>query len=446
VDDAAFVRRSSVTIERSEASMHLLLVGMNHRSASLDDRESLALEPEAAVRVLSSVLAETTVLESVVLSTCNRTEFYAAAADTVTARQALRAAVAEVKGADLLAPADSLYEREDSDAVQHLFRVASGLDSMVLGESEILSQVKDAYLLARGAGATGLWLDRLFESALRAGKRARTETAIGSGVTSVASAACELARRHMEQLAGRKVLVIGAGETSRLAATHLARQCPDSITVVNRTDERAQALADEIGASALPFNRLDEAIADVDLVVSATRASVALLTTRAVRTAMAGRTSRPLVVIDLAVPRDVEPDVAAVPGVILHTIDAIQSVVDLSLARRAGEVPLVETIVQEEAAKFDAWRRALDATPVLRDLRDHFERVRVEELERALHNVSGEERERAERLTRALCNRLLHLPTVRLKDADPASDEGASRLRAARELFALEARKAGHVH
>jgi glutamyl-tRNA reductase len=424
--------------------MHLLVVGMNHRTASLAERESLALAQDAAHGVLAEASRRDPIREALVISTCNRTEFYLATEDPDGAVAALRAAVERVKGADLLPPGPSIYRLDDAAAIRHAFRVACGLDSMVLGEAQILSQLKDAYATAREAGAAGPVLDRLFESAFRAGKRARAETSIGAGVVSIASAACELARQGLRSLDALRVVVVGAGETSRLAAKHLARHCPGGVTVVNRTFARAEALASELGTAAQPFERLTAAVAAADLVVTATTAPTAILSAAQVRDAMATRTNRPLLIIDLAVPRDVEPDVASVASVTLHPIDAIQTVVDRTLATRASEVPRVETIVDEEAAKYEAWRRGFEASPIVRDLREHFERMRSEEIDRQLANVSAEERARAERLTKALVNRLLHLPTVRLKDADPASDEGVWRLRAARELFALDGGRADH--
>jgi len=337
--------------------MHLLLVGMDHHTAPLAEREALALGEVEARAVLERATACPEIRESVVLSTCNRTEFYMAADDDAAARRALRAVVEATRGLDLLAPASSLYERTDASAVTHLFRVASGLESMIVGEPQILSQVKDAHAQARSAGATGTWLNRLFESALRTGKRARAETAIGVGVVSVASAACELARRHIDRLEERSVLVIGVGETSRITATHVTHYSP-RVTIANRTLDRARALADQIGASAIALDDLPNALAAADLVFSATSAPHAIVTTEAVRRAMAGRADRKMVVVDVAVPRDVDADVSAIPGVVLHTIDDIQGVVDRNLAMRAGEVPRVERVIADEAARFDAWGRA----------------------------------------------------------------------------------------
>jgi glutamyl-tRNA reductase len=330
---------------------------MDHHTAPLAEREALALGDVEARAVLERATACPEIRESVVLSTCNRTEFYVAADDIAAARRALRGVVEAARGLDLLAPTSSLYERADALAVTHLFRVASGIESMIVGEPQILSQVKDAHADARRGGATGPWLDRLFESALRTGKRARAETAIGVGVVSIASAACELARRHIDRLDERSVLVIGVGETSRIAATHVAHYSP-RVTIANRTLDRARALADQIGASAIGLDDLPNALASADLVFTATSAPHPIVTTEAVRRAMAGRANRKMVVVDVAVPRDVDADVRAVPGVVLHTIDDIKSVVDHNLAMRAGEVPRVEHVIADEAARFEAWGRA----------------------------------------------------------------------------------------
>ena len=270
--------------------MHLLLLGVNHRTASLRERESLALDRDQTSRVLAAVLGQGAADEAFVLSTCNRTEFYLSTTDPSRAASGIDAAVRDVKDAALSLGDGTTYQHTNGAAVRHLLRVATGLDSMVLGEPQILSQMKDAFGLARDQGATGTLLDRLIETALRTGKRARAETAIGAGVVSVASAACELARRHMPSLDGRRVVVIGAGETGRLAAQHLARYCPGGVTIVNRSATRA---ADGRRASSAPPSRplseVGAAVADADLVISATSAPGTILTADAVREAMAAR-------------------------------------------------------------------------------------------------------------------------------------------------------------
>jgi glutamyl-tRNA reductase len=417
--------------------MNLLLIGVNHQTAGLAARERLAFDPSEMVDVLADARHDGTVREVVLLSTCNRTEFYVVTPDVAAADERLRDAVLRARRCDLLAAGPHRYVRADREVAEHLFRVAASLDSMVLGDVQILGQVKDAYAVARDAGAAGPVLDRLFACALHTGKRARAETAIGAGTVSIPGVAVETAARGLGELAGRHVLVIGAGETARLAARHAAEARPASLTIVNRSRDRAVSLASEVGGEPLPLGAVAEAIARADVVLSATRASVPVIRRAEVEMAMMIRADRPLWIMDLAVPRDAEPDVAEVPGVVLHAVDDLRATLDRHLATRTAQVPAVERIVADEATRFEAWMRSLGSTSTLVALRDHFERVRKDELERALPCATAEERARAERLTRALVNRLLHVPTLRLKDADPTSFTGRLRLEAVQELFAL---------
>jgi glutamyl-tRNA reductase len=417
--------------------MNLLLIGVNHQTAGLAARERLAFAPTEMVEVLAHARRHACVCEAVLLSTCNRTEFYVVATDVAAAEQQLRDAVLRARALDLLAAGPHRYVRTGADVAEHLFRVAASLDSLVLGDVQILGQVKDAYAVAREAGAAGPVLDRLFECALHAGKRARAETAIGVGTVSIPAVAVETAAMGLCGLEDRHVVVLGAGETARLAALHAAQCGPASLTIVNRGPERGQALAVEVGGDALPLGAIGEAIARADVVFAATRAPVPVITRAHVEAAMRTRPGRPLWLMDLAVPRDIEAAATDVPGVVLHAIDDLRVTLDQHLATRTAQVPRVEQIVSEEAARFAGWMRSLGSTSTLVALRDHFERVRRDELERALACASADERARAERLTRALINRLLHVPTLRLKDADPASLTGRSRLEAVQDLFAL---------
>ena len=398
--------------------MTLFLLGVNHRTAGLADREALALAPSEVFEMLSRFTRRGVLRESLVLSTCNRTEVYAAASEITGAEQHVRDAILRMRTRDLLAPGPHRYLVSGPAVADHLFRVACGLDSMVLGDVQILGQVKDAYTLARQVGSTGVLLDRLFEAALHAGKRARGETLIGTGHVSMSSAAVDMAAARAGGLAGRRVLVIGAGETARLAALHAAEHKPETL-----------------GVPAM--------LHDADVVISATRAPCTVLQAADVRTAMAARPARPLLLLDLAMPRDIETTAGEIPGVTLRTLDTIQAVVGQALAISTAEVPRVEAIAAEEAERFAGWMRSLGATPTLVALREHFERIRVEELERGLRHASADERDRAERLTRVLVNRLLHVPMLRLKDADPTSADGQLWLKAARELFALGGTGAG---
>jgi glutamyl-tRNA reductase len=419
--------------------MHLLLVGVNHRTAALEERESLAFACADARALLARLSGAVGIDEVALLSTCNRTEFYIASTDLPAAETALREAVVSAGRRDLLGDPARRYRLEDTEAATHLFRVACGLDSMVLGDVQILGQVKEAHQRARGMETSGPLLDRLFETALHAGKRSRGESGIGAGTVSISSAAVDLAIRHSGPLTGKRIVILGAGDTARLAALHVRAQDPGSIVVVNRSGERGDRLAAEVDGRSTALDRLADEIRDADIVFSATRAPGAIVSAALLAAALADRPTQPLLIFDLAVPRDVEPAAAWVPGVVLRTLDDVQTVVDARLAERLAQVPIVDRIVTDEVAKFSCWLRGLGATPTVVALRDHFERIRLEEVDRLLSQASAEERVRADRLTRALVNRLLHAPTIRLKDADPASDDGRWRLQAARELFALDA-------
>lgn len=419
-----------------EGDMHLLLVGMNHRTAGLDQREALAFTRDERL-VAHRRLAEGGCAEALIVATCNRTEFYVVHRDLELADAGVRDVVRRLRGADLLAPGALRYAAVDTAAGRHLFRVASGLDSMVLGDAQILGQIKEAVALGREAGTVGPLLDRLFDRALRAGKRARAETWVSGGIVSVASAAVELLRTELTSLSTLRVLVVGAGETARLVARQLVHARPAGVLIANRTLEAAEQLAASIGGQAIALSGVAEALASVDAVVSATRAPRFVVSAADVAAAMRHRMSRRLVLVDLAVPRDIDPAAAQTPGVALHAIDAVQRVVDATLSRRMAAVPRVERLVDDELMRFESWRRSRAVTPLVLELRAHFEQVRIEELSRLLKHAPADERARAERLTQALVNRLLHVPTVSLKDADPASDAGQSRLHAARDLFAL---------
>ena len=428
-----FMDRWRVSVEAKS----LLLYGVNHRSANVAQREALAFTHDECARVLVDVAGARPGDEALVLATCNRTECYMVSDDPEAAYARLRTAVLRVRDADLMAPGAHLYASRDSDAVRHLFRVATGLDSMVLGDVQVLGQVKHAYALAQEAGTAGRVIERLLARALHTGKRSRRETAVGTGAVSVGSAVVELLRHELGSLVHRYVLVIGAGKTGRLIARHLVAQDAAHVTVTNRSDAAAETLAAEVRGRVLPLDQLRRGLLVADAVTTATSADVPLIEAALARDVMESRQQRPLLIVDVAVPRNVEPSVAYLPGVTLRDIDSLQTIVDRGLTLRLAAVPHVERIVEEEVQRFEVWRRGLAAAPVVRELRDHFERVRLEELDRMLKHTTGAERDRAERLTRTLVNRLLHVPTVALKDLDPVSDAGRSRLQAARELFAL---------
>ncbi len=417
------------------SSVELVLLGVSHKTSKVEAREGFGfgvLEARAVLEQRGDALPE-----ALILSTCNRVELYAFSSDPDRALARLHELMRDKKGSDPLEAPNLLTEARGEQAATHLMRVAAGLDSMVLGEGQILSQVKEAWELARSADSVRPRLDRLLSTATHAGKRARSETSIGAGAVSVASATVALATRVFGDLAERRVLVVGAGQTGRLAARHFSKKRPLELLVANRGLQRAEAVAREVGGRAVPLGELIEALAGVDVAVFATSSPSHLVTAEATARAMRHRGKRPLVLLDIAVPRDVDPAVAANENVFLHSVDALRSVVDRSLARRRGEVERVETIIREESDKLSEWLRGRDAAPVLRKLHEHFERVRVAELEKNLKQFPEAERERVDRVTRSIVHKLLQLPTSRLKDADHDSAAGLGRLEAARQLFAL---------
>jgi glutamyl-tRNA reductase len=405
--------------------MSVVLVGISHHQAPVELRERAALDPERA-RDLALTLAGQRG-EAVCLSTCNRTELYLAEESPDAAERKAEAALLALE--EELGP--SLYRLRDEAAALHLFRVAAGLDSMVPGEGEILGQVRGAH----EAGATGPILDRLFRDALHAGKKARTETAIGESPASVSSAAAALAEQVFGELRGRTVLVIGAGEAGELAIKSLRARGAAIAFVANRTHERADELTRQFGGAPLSLDSVADSLQDVDVVLSSTASPGWTLARDEVARALHPRKGRPLFLIDLAVPRDLDPAIHELDGCYLYDIDDLEAVVAETLAGRRREAERAETIVADEAERFREWQASLDVVPAIASLRARAEEIREAELERA--KLSGAERRAAESVTAAVLNKLLHLPTIRMKQAAAAAD-GVIYADAVRHLFGLE--------
>ena len=405
--------------------MTIVLVGISHHQAPVELRERAALDSERAGELARRLAGDEA--EAVCLSTCNRTELYLAAGSGDEAEHRAEAALLALE--EELGPA--LYRLRDEAAALHLFRVAAGLDSMVPGEGEILGQVRAAH----GAGAAGPILDRLFRQALHAGKKARTETAIGESPASVSSAAAALAEQVFGDLHGRAVLVVGAGETGELAVKSLVARGATIAFVANRTVERAQDLTRRFGGTALPLEDVGRNLRHADVVLSSTSSPGWMLTREQVERTLHDRKGRPLFLIDLAVPRDLDPAIHELDGCYLYDIDDLEAVVAETLAGRRREGERAETIVAAEADRFSDWQASLDVVPAIASLRAHAEEIRAAELERA--KLSGAERRAAESVTAAVLNKLLHLPTIRMKQAAAAAD-GVIYADAVRHLFGLE--------
>ncbi|MGO1542239.1 MAG: glutamyl-tRNA reductase [Luteimonas sp.] len=394
--------------------MSLIALGINHRSAPVALRERVAFAGEALPRALAELRGLPQVREAALLSTCNRTELYAVTADDGEGLADWLATRPE--GGDLHA---YLYRHRDGDAVRHLFRVATGLDSLVLGEPQILGQVKEAWATARGAGALGNQLDRLFQHAFVTAKRARSETRIGNSPVSVASVAVRLAQESFARIEDSSVLLVGAGETIELAARHLAQAKVKRLLVANRTLAHAQELASRHGGVALPLEEIDRHLAQADVVFSATASRTPVLLATQVEAALRARRHRPMLLLDLAVPRDIEPEVAGLKDAYLYTVDDLERSVEDNRQSRREAADAAESIVELQVARY---AEALAAGPMnepLRRLRAHGEKARAEALEKARRQLAaGHDPETViERLAHGLTNRLLHVPTAAVREA-----------------------------
>jgi glutamyl-tRNA reductase len=405
--------------------MSVVLVGISHHEAPVELRERAALDTARAARLAAQLAGDDG--EAVCLSTCNRTELYLARDSADEAEQRAEAALLALE--EELGPA--LYRLRDEAAALHLFRVAAGLDSMVPGEGEILGQVR----AARDAGTMGPILDRLFRQALHSGRKARTETAIGESPASISAAAAVLAEQVFGDLRGREVLVVGAGKVGEQAVRNFVSRGATIAFVANRTTDRAAELTQRFGGEAIPLDRVDAELERADVVLSSTSAPGWVLTKDEVERAVPLRKGRPLFLIDLAVPRDLDPAIHELDGCYLYDIDDLEAVVEETLAGRRREAERAEAIVAEEADRFRVWHASLEVVPAIASLRARAEEIRKAELRRA--KLSDAERQAAESVTAAVLNKLLHLPTVRMKQAAAAAD-GVLYADAVRHLFGLE--------
>ena len=406
--------------------MKLTLTGVSHHKAPIELRERVALDRDACV-----ALAERLGGEAVVLSTCNRTELYLvqdAHADELAVRTLTE--LAGDRGDELGA---ALYRLRDEAAALHLFRVAAGLDSLVPGEGEILGQVRSAF----EAGSTGPFLDKLFRQALHAGRRARLETAINESPASVPSAAAALAQQVFDDLGGRSVLVLGAGKMSEATARNLVSRGAGVAVVANRTLAHGEELARALGAQAVELDSVDGELERADVVVSATSASGHVLSREAVAAALRARKGRPLLLLDLAVPRDLDPAINELEGCFLYDVDDVEAVVAETISGRRSEAARAERLVAEEADRFREGQAPLDVVPTIAALRALVEEIRDSELARAGGRLSDKERRHVESVTSQILAKLLHLPTIRLKEAAAAAD-GVVYADVVRHLFGLE--------
>ena len=419
--------------------MHLFLLGVSHRTAPVDLRERLDFSSRDLGAAVEALATRSSAAESVVLSTCNRSELYVVSADTERTRDELVAFLADYHQVPRDTFVPHLFTRGDAAAAHHLFRVASGLDSLVVGEPQILGQVKDAFEAAAGRRCTGPLLNKTFHWAFAVGKRVRTETSLGEGAVSVSFAAVALARKIFGRLHGRRVLVVGAGEISALTAQHLRSHGVAEIVIANRTPAAAEALAADVGGRAVPWGDMAAAMTRADIVVTATGSQRPIITRAQVEAATGRRRVDPLFIIDIAVPRDVDPSVGDIEQVFLYNIDDLQNIVQENLARRGNEIARAEAIVAEEIVRFSAWQRSRGAIPTVVALRQRFDEIRRAELQRLdarMASLPPDARARVDEVTRLIVEKLLLEPTEQLK-ALPDEETQAIYTEAVNRLFRL---------
>ena len=417
----------------------LLLLGTSHKTAPLALRERVAMPEGRAERFLHELAGHPEIREAVVLSTCNRTELYVVVSDPVEAETTVLGMLARQAGLRPTELLDGIYSQRNCDAARHLYRVTSGLESMIVGEAEVQGQVKRAYEAALAARTTGPLTNKLFRAALATGKRVRTDTAIGAGGASIASVAVEAARAALGELGSRHVLIVGAGETAELTARALSEQGVRTIFVANRRRERAIALAQRFGGETISFDELPRELERADIVVASTASPHAIVGAEELELVTRSRGGRPLLLLDLAVPRDIDPDCASLPGVTLVDIDGLQAQVARTHSERRIEARRAEGIVEEEIQGFAGWLGSLEVLPTIAALREQADRLVAEllaENEPRWESLGARDRERVEAMLRAAVKRLLHEPTQRVKALD--SDRRHARLSLLRELFGLD--------
>jgi glutamyl-tRNA reductase len=412
-------------------------IGLNHKSATVDQRECVAVSPEMMTTYLKAIQGAGHWSEVIGLSTCNRTEWYLVGPQDPELIQCLRTLLNISNQTEIWSDPEITYLYQGTDAVRHLFNVTAGLDSQVLGESQILGQVKDAYSLAVEAHTTGTVLNYLFHTAFSVGKRVRTETNIGVGAVSVSSAAVELSNKIFKDLTKRTALLIGAGETGELTAKHLKAKDINTLYITNRTFEKAQRVAEDLGGYALPFDNYATKLADVDIVISATNSPNYTVDLHMVKSYRNPRKNKPLFLIDIAVPRDIDPALNKLDNVFVNDIDDLNTIVNKNLDLRREELADCRKIIDGEVACYGEWLKSLEVKPVIASLHKKFEELRREEVEKNKKYFSEDEWEDLDKLTTSLMKKFLHTPMMQLREAAQNGNGQLKRIEAAHDLFKL---------
>ncbi len=422
--------------------MNFITIGINHRTASVEVREKIWFS-NTETRSVIPLLKEKFFNECVLISTCNRTEVCGFPKNELDDSSLIIEEIIKFKNAGEIVNQQHFYVLHSSIAVSHLFKLSSGIDSMILGDVQIINQMKESYLIASESRTVGKLTARLFDNAFHIGKRARSETEIGEGAVSISYAAVELASKIFADLNKHTALVVGAGETAQLTAKHLQSKNIGKIVFSNRTREKAEFLAQELSGTVIEFENLSTQIQNVDIIISSINIPGFLLTAKEIQKSMRERGNNPLFIIDIGVPRNIDPKSGNIDNVFLYDIDALNHMVDKNLEKRRAEVPKVQKIVFQELEQFYTWYKSLQVNPTIQELREQFEKIREDEVKKNINRFSSENRELIDVLTKRIVNKILHTPIVNLKNGttEEAQDETITKISILRTLFGLEKKK-----
>jgi glutamyl-tRNA reductase len=421
--------------------MNLIAISINHRTAPVELREAVHLN-EDEIRPFITLAKENQIKEGLILSTCNRTEIFGIPNSNETSHEKFQSLLLNFK------PAQNITEQHfqkfvSRDAIKHLFSVATGIDSLLVGDNQVFKQVKDSFQIAEDTQFAGYLMHRIFDSAIRTGKRAISETSISEGAVTVSYAAVQLTEKIFSNLSKKSALVIGTGETGEIAAKHLSEKGIGSLAVTNRTQEKAEKLAQKLNAKVIPFSVFKDSIYKFDIIISATAAPEILISKDDVKAALKKRSNNSMILMDIAVPRDIDPETRKIDYVFYHDLDSLNIIVEQNLTKRKSEIPKVEKIIEEELETLWEWYNSLRAAPAIKDIRDFFEEIRNEEVEKNKNKFSSEDQEKLEIVTKRIINKILHHPTIELRKADEGSNsvDSASKIGIIRDLFGINSNK-----
>ncbi len=418
--------------------MNLVCIGISHHTAPLELREKLWYSNEEILAALPSLKAQG-FTECVLFSTCNRTELYAFADDANARVEYLKQFLLKQKSAEGAIQPVHLFSYAGQTAVEHLFKVAAGIDSMIMGDVQILAQIKSGFSLANQSATAGFFMNKLFQSAFHAGKRSRSETHISEGAISVSYAAVELAQHIFDNLRKKSALVIGAGDTAQLTAKHLRGKGIGNLFITNRTTERAEALANMVGGNVIPFNTFSEKLSDIDIIISSVQSEQYVLNRADVEKIIKNRHTSALFLIDIGVPRNIDPAAKNIDNVFLYDLDSLNVMVSENIERRKGEIPKIQSIISKEVAELERWNSSLQATPTIAALNELIEHIRKEEVEKNINRFESKDRELVELVTKRIVHKILHTPIVTLRNGhDDSQTEQQQKISLVRKLFGID--------